>query len=40
MPSSFTWTTLAYLFFALLAPLIFKGTAEADTSNEIEGPGK
>lgn len=40
VPSSFTWTTLAYLFFVLLAPLVFRGSVEADTSNEIDGPSK
>ncbi|KAI5298328.1 hypothetical protein KEM56_004142, partial [Ascosphaera pollenicola] len=35
---SFAWTTVFYLLFVLFAPLAFMGTANADASNEIEGP--
>ncbi|KAI5295714.1 ATPase with role in protein import into the ER [Ascosphaera acerosa] len=35
---SFAWTTVLYLLFVLCAPLAFMGTAQADASNEIDGP--
>ncbi|KZZ87310.1 hypothetical protein AAP_05691 [Ascosphaera apis ARSEF 7405] len=35
---TFAWTTVFYLLFVLFAPLAFMSTANADASNEIEGP--
>ncbi|KAI5283108.1 ATPase with role in protein import into the ER [Ascosphaera aggregata] len=35
---SLAWTTVLYLIFVLFAPLAFMGTANADASNEIDGP--